>query len=82
MHKLFRLKTDAAIKELAAQFSAEQVQLYYQIGLIGKRDLPLAPTPQTGFEMVMLRMLAFAPEEMTPPKNADNAPIVTEKKNA
>jgi DNA polymerase-3 subunit gamma/tau len=39
--------------------------LFYQIGLIGKRDLPLAPDPRTGFEMVMLRMLAFRPVEST-----------------
>jgi DNA polymerase-3 subunit gamma/tau len=43
----------------------EDVQLYYQIGLIGQRDLPLAPEPRDGFEMVMLRMLSFVPEEMT-----------------
>jgi DNA polymerase-3 subunit gamma/tau len=35
--------------------------LYYQIGLIGKRDLALAPDPRTGFEMVLLRMIAFRP---------------------
>jgi DNA polymerase-3 subunit gamma/tau len=35
--------------------------LYYQIGLIGRRDLPLSPEPRGGFEMVMLRMLAFRP---------------------
>lgn len=47
---------------LATRLSAEDVQLYYQIGLIGRRDLPLAPTPRSGFEMVLLRMLAFHPE--------------------
>ncbi|MCB1851019.1 MAG: DNA polymerase III subunit gamma/tau, partial [Gammaproteobacteria bacterium] len=36
-------------------------QLFYQIGLIGQRDLPLAPDPRSGFEMVLLRMLAFQP---------------------
>ncbi len=51
--------------ELAARWSPEDVQLFYQIGLIGKRDLPLAPDPRTGFEMVMLRMLAFRPVEST-----------------
>lgn len=49
------------IKKFAAQFSAEDTQLYYQIALIGRRDLPLAAHPQQGFEMVMLRMLAFHP---------------------
>lgn len=47
---------------LMKRFTAEEIQLYYQIALIGRRDLPLAPNPQQGFEMVMLRMLAFQPD--------------------
>ncbi len=50
------------LKQLESQLSKEEIQLYYQIGLIGKRDLPLAPNPQTGFEMVLMRMLAFHPD--------------------
>lgn len=50
-----------ALLALAAQLSPEQVQLYYQIGIIGRRDLPLAPEPRSGLEMVLLRMLAFQP---------------------
>ena len=46
---------------LAEKMSPEDVQLYYQIGLVGQRDLPLAPDVQAGFEMVLLRMLAFRP---------------------
>ena len=46
---------------LADSFSPEDLQLYYQIGLTGRRDLPLAPEPRTGLEMVLLRMLAFRP---------------------
>jgi DNA polymerase-3 subunit gamma/tau len=46
---------------LAKKLSAEDLQLLYQIGLIGQRDLPLAPDPRCGFEMVLLRMLAFRP---------------------
>lgn len=42
--------------------SAQQVQLLYQIGLIGQRDMPLAPMPRIGFEMVLLRMMSFTPE--------------------
>ncbi len=49
------------VKALAAQLSPEAVQLYYQIGILGRRDLPLAPEPRSGFEMVLLRMLAFQP---------------------
>ena len=37
----------------------EEVQLYYQIALIGRRDLSLAPDLRTGFEMLMLRMLGY-----------------------
>ena len=46
---------------LAGALPAEDVQFYYQMGLIGRRDLPLAPDPRSGFEMVLLRMLAFRP---------------------
>lgn len=45
----------------AKQIAAEDLQLYYQIGLIGRRDLALAPSLRSGFEMVLLRMLAFRP---------------------
>jgi len=53
------------IVELAQNMSPEDVQLYYQIGLIGRRDLPLAPDARGGFEMVLLRMLAFRPADST-----------------
>ena len=46
---------------LARVLPSEDVQFYYQMGLIGRRDLPLAPEPRSGFEMVLLRMLAFRP---------------------
>ncbi len=48
---------------LAQAMPAEDVQFYYQMGLIGRRDLPLAPDPRGGFEMVLLRMLAFRPAD-------------------
>ncbi len=54
-----------AILQLSRQLTPETVQLFYQIGLLGRRDLPLAPEPQGGFEMVMLRMLAFRPDTLT-----------------
>ena len=47
--------------DLGQKISAEDLQLYYQIGLIGRRDLALAPDARSGFEMVLLRMLAFRP---------------------
>jgi DNA polymerase-3 subunit gamma/tau len=49
------------LEKTSNKFSAEQLQLFYQICLTGKRDLPLAPDSRTGFEMLMLRMLAFQP---------------------
>ena len=49
------------IAALSSRLSPEDVQLFYQIGLIGQRDLDLAPDPRSGFEMVMLRMLTFRP---------------------
>ncbi len=57
------------ILQLAKELSAEDVQLFYQIGLLGRRDLALVPDPRGGFEMVMLRMLAFHPYrlEISPP---------------
>ena len=50
------------VLELAQALSPEDVQLYYQIALIGRRDLPLAPDARGGLEMVLLRMLAFRPD--------------------
>ncbi len=47
--------------EMATRISKEDVQLYYQIGLNGRRDLAMAPDPRCGFEMTMIRMLAFRP---------------------
>ncbi|MBU0744977.1 MAG: DNA polymerase III subunit gamma/tau [Gammaproteobacteria bacterium] len=54
------------IQQLASKITPEETQLFYQIALIGKRDLPLAPSLRLGFEMVMLRMLAFRPEVVSP----------------
>jgi len=69
-----------AVLALADKLLAEDVQLYYQIGLIGRRDLPLSPEPRGGFEMVMLRMLAFRPaqtEALAPVRTAAKRPSVT-----
>ncbi len=49
------------IARLAARLAAEEVQLLYQIAILGRRDLGLAPSPRAGFEMSLLRMLAFRP---------------------
>ena len=53
-----------AIREFAASFTAEEVQLYYQIALHGRNDLHLAPDEYAGFTMALLRMLAFKPAGM------------------
>lgn len=46
----------------AARLTAEDVQLYYQIAIKSQQDLPLAPDARTGFEMALIRMVAFAPQ--------------------
>jgi DNA polymerase III subunit gamma/tau len=51
------------ISALAGRLRPELVQLWYQMALAARRDLPLAPSPRTGFEMGVLRMLAFRPVE-------------------
>jgi DNA polymerase-3 subunit gamma/tau len=49
------------LDRLAKALSPEDVQLYYQTAIIGRRDLALVPEARTGFEMTLLRMLAFRP---------------------
>lgn len=51
------------LANLAETVSREDVQLFYQICLLGRKDLPLAPEQRAGFEMVMLRAMAFRPAE-------------------
>ncbi len=67
----------AAILRLADSLPPEDVQLFYQIGLIGRRDLPLAPEPRGGFEMVLLRMLAFRPEAAGRPQASAAQPVAS-----
>ena len=50
-----------SISMLSESFNAESLQLLYQITINGKKELPLAPDPITGFNMTLLRMLAFYP---------------------
>ena len=73
-------------------FSPQQIQIYYQTALIGKRDIELAPSPAMGLEMVLLRMLAFARHRVlptdgnTPAQNTQSttystpSPVVSDKK--
>lgn len=65
---------------IAQALTPEDAQLYYQIALHGRRDLPLAPDEYAGFTMTILRMLAFAPSEaghVIQPTNS--APSVSSK---
>ncbi|MBB1364239.1 DNA polymerase III subunit gamma/tau [Shewanella sp. SR44-4] len=65
------------ILAFAQQLAPEQVQLYYQMLLNGRKDLPFAPDPKSGLEMALLRAVAFTPEKQvkrwvtTTPANID-----------
>lgn len=71
----------AQIIQLASQVEAIDLQLFYQASLLGVRDLPYAPDIVTGFEMIVLRMLAFQPVQVNEPVNvvaslhANNIPV-------
>lgn len=81
------IDTNEQVKNLAKRITAADTQLYYQIALIGRRDLSLAANPQQGFEMIMLRMLAFHPiaENITPTvestSRTPSVPVKTETKS-
>lgn len=66
-----------AIIELANYIPSEELQLYYQIALMGRKDLPYAPDPKMGFEMVLLRMVAFRPVQVAeqPPRTQSVQPL-------
>ncbi len=72
------------VQELAGLLTAEDVQLYYQIGTKGREDLKLAVEMRSAFEMVLLRMLVFSPNYMAPAREAVEseraASSVSEKK--
>ncbi len=75
----------AVVNALAGRIAAEDTQLYYQMALIGRRDLPLAPDPASGLEMLLLRLLVFRPvggeaapaQRPEPQKAAQAAPAAT-----
>jgi len=63
--------------ELAQAFTAEEVQLFYQIAIHGRDEIDLAPDEYAGFTMTLLRMLAFAPAKamvLTTPVTPGDAP--------
>ena len=62
LEALHSMAVDIALKPQTNDFAADELQLYYQIALVGLRDLPIVPDQRSGFEMTLLRMLAFAPQ--------------------
>ena len=56
------------IEQISKRVDEEHLQLLYQIATVGKRDLPIAPNERVGFMMMMLRMIAFLPEDSGPVK--------------
>ncbi|HEC05156.1 MAG TPA: DNA polymerase III subunit gamma/tau, partial [Thiothrix sp.] len=54
-------QSDEYVTQLATKMAMEDVQLYYQVALNARRDLPLSPDPRAGFEMLLLRMMTFRP---------------------
>jgi DNA polymerase-3 subunit gamma/tau len=73
---------DAVLAGLAARFSPEDLQLLYQIAIMARRDLDFAPDARGGFEMALLRMLAFRPETAAPPVPDGPAPVGVKKGGA
>lgn len=70
----------AVLLDLAQQLSPETLQLYYQITLLGRRDIGLAPDEYAGFTMTLLRMLAFMPTEKSafaPTEKLDHKTVQT-----
>ncbi|MDR2173334.1 MAG: DNA polymerase III subunit gamma/tau [Burkholderiales bacterium] len=65
---------NAQVVALAVRFTAEDVQLFYQIALQGRADLALAPDETMGMSMTLLRLLAFTPEA-SPPSSAAAVPV-------
>src|SRR5690606_21617917 len=63
-----------AYKKLASAITPEDAQLFYQIAIIGRRDLELAPDARGGFEMVLLRMLAFSAQDVVANAGSGSAP--------
>jgi DNA polymerase-3 subunit gamma/tau len=61
------------LSELSTNIAAEDIQLFYQIALLGRRDLHLAPDPKSGVDMTLLRMLAFQLPGISKNSNADNS---------
>ncbi len=81
------LKPSVDLSHLASQFSGEDIQLFYQIGIKGREEISLAPTLSIGFNMTLLRMLMFRPASKisAPPlaynyqQEPNDAPLIKEE---
>ncbi|MDE0422259.1 MAG: DNA polymerase III subunit gamma/tau [Gammaproteobacteria bacterium] len=62
---------EASYLRFGKSFSAEDLQLLYQIALMGRRDIELAPDPKIGFDMTLLRLASFEPVGSPDPTDAD-----------
>ncbi len=75
-------QTSPEILDLANRFTAQDLQLYYQIAINGQRDINLSPSEQIGLEMTLLRMITFHPNFKEGEKKTLNpSPTKTLKKN-
>ena len=75
-------ETPPEIMDLANRFSAQDLQLYYQIAINGQKDMNLSPSEQIGLEMTLLRMITFHPKFKDGEKKTLNpTPSKTSKKN-
>ena len=71
--------SDIELVDIAGKASKEDVQLFYQIGLTGRRDLALAPDSRSGFEMILIRMLSFRPLQAVRHQQVSSEATVSDK---
>jgi DNA polymerase-3 subunit gamma/tau len=63
------------LQKYSTRWSAEEIQLYYQILLQGRQDLLICPDEASGFEMLMLRLLAFSPQSEGQEENVEQPEV-------
>ena len=63
------------LQKYSSCWSAEEIQLYYQILLQGRQDLLICPDAASGFEMLMLRLLAFTPQTEAAGENVESSEV-------
>jgi len=70
------------LQAIAANISAEEIQLYYQIGQHARRDMPFSSDQREAFDMTLLRMIAFAPQSQVAGAAPNTAPPNTAPANS